>query len=109
MADSKLLAAAIDTVVGGLETTGETAGFDSEQGLIDLIPGAINVLLGFLGILAFGFIVYAGVLYLISQGGKEQVEKAKKILTYSVIGMVVIIAAYAITNYLLGALTQIIR
>ncbi|MFA6132104.1 MAG: hypothetical protein WC702_03550 [Patescibacteria group bacterium] len=106
MNDSKLLAAAIDTVTEGLTVTGSTAGF-SNQTLIDLIPGAINVLLGLLGIVALAFTIYAGILYLTSQGNKDAVEKAKKVLTYSAIGMVLIVASYAISNYLLGALISL--
>jgi len=108
MTESKLLAAAMDTVVKGLTDTGDTAGFGGGKNIIDMIPAAINVLLGLLGIVALVFIIYSGILYLTSQGNKEMVEKAKKVLTYSALGMVIIVASYAIANYLMGALSAIV-
>jgi heme/copper-type cytochrome/quinol oxidase subunit 2 len=98
---------AMDTVLGGLNTAGETAGFE-DQNLIDLMPATINVILGMMGILVFGFFIYAGILYLTSQGNKEMVEKAKKIMQYTVLGMLVIIAAYAIVSYVLLAVITIL-
>ena len=109
MEKTRLLAAAIETITEGLTTTGGTAGFGSSpQSTTVLIGSIINAVLGLLGIAGIVFITYAGILYLISQGEKEPIEKAKKILTYTIVGMVIIVAAFAITNYLIGALIIVV-
>ncbi|KKR86555.1 MAG: hypothetical protein UU48_C0009G0010 [Candidatus Uhrbacteria bacterium GW2011_GWF2_41_16] len=96
---------AADTVKTGLAVTAKEAGFGTEsQSIYDLIAGVINVLLGFLGIIIFLFIVYAGYLYLTSQGADEKIKQAKKILSSSLTGAVIIISAYALSSYILGAL-----
>ena len=58
----------------------------------------LNFALTFLGLVAVAFIVYAGYLYVISGGDDGNMEKAKKIILYALIGILVILAAYAIVN-----------
>jgi len=108
MSGQKIIASAIDTVTSNLGVAGESAGFSEQVSVLDLIPPAINIVLGLLGIITLFLTVYSGFLYLTSRGDKDAVEKAKKILTYSVIGLVVIIASFAITNYFFGAFTQVL-
>lgn len=107
MSDQKLIAANIDIVTGGLTVTGNTtAGFE-QQSITALVPGIIQVILGLLGIVTLCLAIYAGFLYLTSQGNKETVEKAKKILTYTALGMVVILSSFAISSFLLGSLNNL--
>lgn len=101
------LAAAIDTVTSGLTDAGSTAGF-TESNTLAIVSSAIDIILGLLGMVAFGFIVYAGVLYLLSRGEEKKVTDAKQVLTYAIIGMVIIVASYAIASYLLGALEKVL-
>lgn len=77
-------------------TTGTAGG--SARGLIKNI---INFFLGFLGLLAVVMVIYGGFLYVSSAGNEENVNKAKKILLYAVVGIIVIIAAFALVNTLL--------
>ena len=76
----------------------------SQTELPTLIGQLINVLLGVLGIVFVILVVYAGFLYLTSQGEEGNVKKAKKLLTQAVIGLIIIIAAYAISSYVISAL-----
>ena len=62
------------------------------------ILNVLNFALTFLGLVAVAFIVYAGYLYVISGGDDGNMEKAKKIILYALIGILVILAAYAIVN-----------
>jgi len=110
---SPLVAKAAE-VPSGLEAGNEALGAAVEGSdianagsLQGLIANGINVLLGFLGILFLILVLYAGFLYLTAQGSDEPVKKAKKLLTTSIIGLVIIIAAYAISGYVLGALISI--
>jgi len=72
-----------------------------------LIANIIKTALGLLGIIAVAIVLSAGFLWLTSQGEQDKIEKAKKILLNAVIGLAIILAAYAITVFvfkqLLGA------
>jgi len=59
---------------------------------------AIQTIVQFSGIVAILFLIAGGFFYLTSAGNEEQTEKGKKILINSVIGLVVIILAYAIVS-----------
>ena len=70
----------------------------------------IRILLTLLGTLFVCLIVYAGFLWMTAGGSEEKAEKAKKLIYQSVIGLIIIFAAYSITifafkiavNYFLG-------
>ncbi len=72
--------------------------------LPEMIGNIINVLLGVLGIVFVILVVYAGFLYLTDAGTAEGTKKAKKMLQTAVIGLVLIVAAYAIADYVISAL-----
>lgn len=69
----------------------------------EAIKTYINFALIFLGIIAVAFVIYAGFLYVTSQGDDGAVEKGKKILIYAVIGIIVILISYALVNTILGS------
>lgn len=64
----------------------------------------INVLLSVLGIILVVYVVYAGYLWMTASGEKEKVEKAKKMLGQAIIGIVLIIAAWAISDFVITRL-----
>lgn len=90
----------LDEIGGALGSTGGAT-------LPVLIGRGINVLLGVLGIVFVVLVVYAGFLYLTDQGEGKNVAKAKTLLTNSVIGIVIIVAAYAIANFVIDALVGV--
>ena len=64
----------------------------------------INVALGLLGTVAVALIVYAGFRWMTSGGNEEQVKGAQKTLFAAVIGLVIILSAFAISNFVLRQL-----
>ena len=54
------------------------------------------------GVIATGFIVWAGFQYMISQGNSEKVAAAKTTLTNAIVGLIITILAVGITNFALG-------
>ena len=66
----------------------------------------INIILGFLGIIAVGLILYAGFKWMTAGGSEDKITEARKLLVAGVIGLVIILAAFAIANFVL---TQLIR
>ncbi len=77
-----------------------TGGETSLRGIVLTI---INFALGFLGLVAVIMVIYAGFLYLTSQGNDEATGNAKKIIQYSVVGIILILASFALVNTLLAA------
>lgn len=64
----------------------------------------INIVMLVLGVLAVGLIVYAGFLWMTSNGEEEKIETAKKILKNGVIGLVIILSAWGIASFILSRL-----
>lgn len=70
--------------------------------LRDTISGIINIVLGFLGILATVMILYGGLKWMTSAGNTSQVEDGKKAIGAGVIGLLIVLASYAIARYVLS-------
>lgn len=64
----------------------------------------LNYFLGILGLIAVAFLIYAGVLMVTAGGNDEQVGKARKIITYAVIGIVIILLSWTIVTFVASAL-----
>lgn len=80
---------------------------DADAGNLTLIvANLINVVLSILGIVLLVIIVYAGALWMTAGGNSDQVGKAKSWLINAVIGLVITLAAYAISSFVIGALAQ---
>jgi len=73
-----------------------------EQVITNLGTNTINLILYFAGAIAIGFLVYNGIRLIQSQGNEEQIGKAKKSITYSIIGIVLITLSLIIANSLVG-------
>ncbi|MDP2586832.1 MAG: Ig-like domain-containing protein [Candidatus Komeilibacteria bacterium] len=76
------------------------------RGLKDTIALIINIFLGFLGVIATGLIIYAGFLWMTAGGEEDKIADAKKIMTNAVIGLAVILSAYAITAFIISRLSS---
>ena len=69
-----------------------------------LVANIIRIALGLLGIVAVGLILYAGFKWMTAQGDAKQVDEAKRILTQAVIGLLIIVSAYAIASFIINSL-----
>ncbi len=70
----------------------------------DIIILVINTVLGLLGVIFLIIIIYAGFLWMTAGGNDDQVGKAKKWLVNGIIGVVIIVGAYAISYFVLNAI-----
>jgi hypothetical protein len=64
----------------------------------------INLSLGILGLIDLLIIIVAGALYLSALGDSERIAKAKKILIYAGTGLIIVLAAFSITNFIINEL-----
>lgn len=67
----------------------------------EFIVNAVNFALSFLGVIAMTVIIYGGFLFITAGGNEEQSGKGKKAIQYSIIGILIIIASFAIVNTVL--------
>ncbi|MBU1915764.1 pilin, partial [Patescibacteria group bacterium] len=70
-----------------------------------IVARVINAFLGLLGLLAVSLFIYAGYLYMTAGGDSSKVDQAKKLMINVVIGLAIIMAAYAITAFIFQAIT----
>lgn len=87
---------------------GQSAGLgNAPTPLTTIIGSIINVLLGFLGVVFLIILIYAGFLWMTAAGDKGKVEKAQDMIRQSIIGLVVIIAAFSISSFVLNSLVNV--
>ncbi|MBN1326021.1 hypothetical protein JW977_03535 [Candidatus Falkowbacteria bacterium] len=65
------------------------------------IATIINVAMGLLGVVAVVIILVGGFKWMTAMGNEENVKTAKKLIFQGVIGLVIILSAYAIANFVL--------
>ena len=66
----------------------------------------IRVAMGLLGIVAVVIILIGGFTWMTAGGNDEQVGKAKKWIFSGIIGLAIILSAYALASFVLGSLTN---
>ncbi len=90
-----------------LNNTRTASGVTGGSDLPTIIGSLINVVLGFLGIVLLFYVLRAGFLWMTAGGDEKQVKTAKDMIRDAVIGLVVIIAGFAISNFVLQQLVQV--
>lgn len=74
--------------------------------LPDVVGGIINSVLGILGTVFLVLIIYAGFTWMTAGGNEEKIQKAQKIIRNSTIGLLVVVLAFAITQFVLKTLIE---
>ena len=62
----------------------------------------LNIVFGVMGALAFFMLVVAGFRYTISQGDPTKIADSKRMLTYTLVGLLVIATAATLVNFVLN-------
>ena len=60
----------------------------------------VNIALTSLGVIFVILIIVAGFMWMTSSGDKEKIDKATKMISASVIGLLIVVAAYALWNFI---------
>ena len=87
----------------GLNATADAAGYTEENQKTTLeqrVSRVINAVLIMLGILFLGLVIFAGITWMTAFGNDEKVAKATELLKEAIVGLVVVIAAYAISWFI---------
>lgn len=75
------------------------------QCLPTVILNVTNAFLLFAGVVALFIIVWSGIRLVISGGDAKQIGSARSMLTYAIIGLIVVLSSYAIV-FFIGYLTK---
>lgn len=67
----------------------------------DIAAGVINVIMGFLGIVAVVIILLGGFKWMTAAGNEDKIDEAKKLLAAGIIGLVIILSAWGIATFVL--------
>jgi len=72
----------------------------------NFIRDIIKVVAGLAGLIATGFFVIGGFGYITSSGNPEHLDRAKRTLLWSAIGLAIVIAAFVISNIIVAIATN---
>ncbi len=81
-----------------IDNVGATIGLGSAD-LKQTVLNIISFVLGLLGLIAVIMILYGGFIWLTAGGNEDKVGSAKKIISAAIIGLIVILLAWAIVNF----------
>lgn len=65
----------------------------------------IGVVLSFVGVIFLLLMIFAGLTWMTASGNQEKITKAKDLMINAIIGLVIVLAAYAITVFVGNRLT----
>ncbi len=80
------------------DNPGESGAITGTSELVSMILGLVNWFAWFVALAAVLFGLYSGVLFITAGGDEEKVTKAKNILLYAIVGIVVAILAFSIVS-----------
>ncbi len=81
-------------------TVGKTAGFAPTASIGLIVATIIKVALSLLSIIFIVLIIVAGFHWMTASGNEETIKKAQNIIKSALIGLIIILAAWAITYFI---------
>lgn len=91
----------LDSVASG--NNGPYAPADNTT-LAKVIGVVVSIGLGLIGVLFLGLMIYAGYNWMVARGDEERVKQAKDTIISAVIGLIIVIGAYAIWKFIFSRL-----
>jgi uncharacterized membrane protein len=88
----------------GLVDAAETGAGYSNSNLEVTIGYFISILIGVLGIIFLLLALYAGFTWMTAMGDAKKIETAKSTLARAVVGLAIVLSAYAITSFVVNSL-----
>jgi len=69
-----------------------------------IVGSIINVALGFLGVIAVAIVLMGGFKWMTAGGNEDKVSEAKKLLGAGVIGLAIVLAAWAVSTFIINSI-----
>lgn len=101
-----------DELFGGDSKTGKAFAGEAGLGNADLmttISSIIRIALGFLGVIAVVIILLGGFKWMTSGGNDTKVGEAKKLIFAGIIGLVIVLSAYAIATFVINSIVKTVQ
>lgn len=76
---------------------GATPGIDTTRGLKEIV-GLTNIIVAFVGPIAILMLIAGGIMYITAAGKEETMNKAKRLIMVTIIGIIIIYGAFAIVS-----------
>lgn len=86
-------------VSGPVDVFNTSAGFSSSMTVSNVVQIGITAFLSLLGIIFIILVLYGGYVYMMAAGNEDEVKKATNTIRRAIIGLIIIIGAYAITYF----------
>jgi len=97
----------LDEVVREIPAYSSQTSTNYDQNFLNTTLGeGIGLVLSFIGILFLILVIYGGITWMTATGNDQKVEKAKNMIINAVIGLLIVLSAYAITNFVGTQLTN---
>jgi len=81
----------------------------SNQDPREMAVNIIKFFLTFLGIIAVAVILYGGFVWLTAGGNDDRVGKAKKLIVAGIIGLIIVISAFAIVQWIITSTFNLVN
>lgn len=81
-----------------------SSGLESSLEIGAIVQVVIETILSLLGIIFVGLLVYAGYLWMTAAGNEDKVQKSMDIIKRAIIGLIIVVSAYAITAFVFKSL-----
>lgn len=104
---NQILAASWSGAHQQVKTAGNIAWGSTNVTLPEMAGSVINVALSVLGLVFLGYALYAGFKWMTAQGDEKAVTAAKDTIKNSVIGIIIIVAAFALTTFVMQQLNTV--
>ncbi|MCX6796279.1 MAG: hypothetical protein NTW06_02150, partial [Candidatus Falkowbacteria bacterium] len=82
------------------------AAYNPAASPVSIIGLVIRTILSILGVFFIGLMIYGGYLWMTAMGKEQQVTKSKDLITAALIGLIIIVSAYAISYFVTKMFTE---
>lgn len=106
MIPSRVWGQGLGSADDNLKNVQKGIGGNVESDINVMVGNIIKIALSMIGLVFLILTVYAGYLWMTARGNEENVSKAKEILKSSIMGLFIVVSAYAITYFVTRQFSQ---
>ncbi len=90
----------------GTEVAAGKAGLTTGTDIQTVLGTVIGAALSLVAVIFFILMVYGGFIWMMARGNEENTKKALNTITAAIIGLIIVLAAYAITNFIFNSFAE---
>jgi len=83
---------------------GDIGGYEKSSNVYGLAQTVINAFLSLIGVILLAYLLYAGYKWMTAHGEEKKVDQAKETIQRAITGIIIIVAAYAISVFVMSRL-----